>query len=559
MPAFVAPLAGYFSGRIGARPILVVGPRPDVAGARLARGHRDADRPVHRLRAAVHRQRHRHGHVLRADRQPRPVRRSAGGGGQGVGREQRHPRGRRRVRGRRAGVRVLGQRLVREPAGLRRRHGPGRVAGGRGRRRGGGRRTRHPALGGVGRAAQRRRAAAARGGSPAARPADPSPLPGRRQGTSPPAASLLSGTPCDPTDYTYTHAYHNSHRTKVTMWPCRTRPSTSPMETSSSTSGPRSSPAATSPRRSPARSSATSTSRRASARASTTSSSAWASAPGARSGSPAILVGEWVDSQRPSAPTTTASGAAARASTSSTSSAQPEWWAVDAEGKPAGWRGYLGIGDVRYGSRAQGVDPRGRRDPRRAPRQGSARALRHGRALRAPADRGGARHLSPAPPGAGPGRCAMTAQTQRPRPAPPRSPRPRRRPPSRSAASASRTASRSSSTASTSTSPRAPCSRCSGPNGAGKTTAIHILSTLISADAGEVRVGGFDVAARAERRPRPDRPDRPGLGGRRPVHGRGEPAPDGRPLPPRQGARAGGGSRSCSSGSTSSTPPTSPR
>jgi ABC-2 type transport system ATP-binding protein len=33
-----------------------------------------------------------------------------------------------------------------------------------------------------------------------------------------------------------------------------------------------------------------------------------------------------------------------------------------------------------------------------------------------------------------------------------------------------------------------------GPNGAGKTTAIHILSTLISADAGEVRIGGHDVA-----------------------------------------------------------------
>jgi ABC-2 type transport system ATP-binding protein len=33
-----------------------------------------------------------------------------------------------------------------------------------------------------------------------------------------------------------------------------------------------------------------------------------------------------------------------------------------------------------------------------------------------------------------------------------------------------------------------------GPNGAGKTTAIHILSTLISVDAGEVLVGGHDVA-----------------------------------------------------------------
>jgi EXLDI family protein len=28
----------------------------------------------------------------------------------------------------------------------------------------------------------------------------------------------------------------------------------------------------------------------------------------------------------------------------------PEWWAVNSEGKPAGWRGYLGIGDVKFGS-----------------------------------------------------------------------------------------------------------------------------------------------------------------------------------------------------------------
>ncbi len=29
----------------------------------------------------------------------------------------------------------------------------------------------------------------------------------------------------------------------------------------------------------------------------------------------------------------------------------PDWWAVDAEGKPAGWRGWIGVGDVRYGSK----------------------------------------------------------------------------------------------------------------------------------------------------------------------------------------------------------------
>ncbi|MFJ7949864.1 ABC transporter ATP-binding protein, partial [Streptomyces sp. NPDC096354] len=34
-----------------------------------------------------------------------------------------------------------------------------------------------------------------------------------------------------------------------------------------------------------------------------------------------------------------------------------------------------------------------------------------------------------------------------------------------------------------------------GPNGAGKTTAVKILSTLISTDAGEIRVGGHDLAA----------------------------------------------------------------
>jgi ABC-2 type transport system ATP-binding protein len=33
-----------------------------------------------------------------------------------------------------------------------------------------------------------------------------------------------------------------------------------------------------------------------------------------------------------------------------------------------------------------------------------------------------------------------------------------------------------------------------GPNGAGKTTMVRILSTLIRADAGEIRVGGHDVA-----------------------------------------------------------------
>jgi ABC-2 type transport system ATP-binding protein len=37
-----------------------------------------------------------------------------------------------------------------------------------------------------------------------------------------------------------------------------------------------------------------------------------------------------------------------------------------------------------------------------------------------------------------------------------------------------------------------------GPNGSGKTTTVQILSTLIRPDAGEVQVGGFDLATSAE-------------------------------------------------------------
>ncbi|WP_435177338.1 ATP-binding cassette domain-containing protein [Actinacidiphila sp. bgisy145] len=37
-----------------------------------------------------------------------------------------------------------------------------------------------------------------------------------------------------------------------------------------------------------------------------------------------------------------------------------------------------------------------------------------------------------------------------------------------------------------------------GPNGAGKTTAVKVLSTLVAADAGHVRVGGHDVVAGAQ-------------------------------------------------------------
>ena len=124
---------GYFSGRIGARPILVAGPRADVDRARA--GSRPIAAPTAPYIAfvpAVHRQRHR-AWACSSPRSPTSSCRPSGREeeGKASGREQRDPRGRRRVRRRRAGVRVLGQRLVREPAGLRRRAGPGGLASGR--------------------------------------------------------------------------------------------------------------------------------------------------------------------------------------------------------------------------------------------------------------------------------------------------------------------------------------------------------------------------------------------------------------------------------------------
>jgi oleandomycin transport system ATP-binding protein len=38
-----------------------------------------------------------------------------------------------------------------------------------------------------------------------------------------------------------------------------------------------------------------------------------------------------------------------------------------------------------------------------------------------------------------------------------------------------------------------------GPNGAGKTTAVRILATLLKADSGSARIGGYDVASDAEK------------------------------------------------------------
>ena len=66
-----------------------------------------------------------------------------------------------------------------------------------------------------------------------------------------------------------------------------------------------------------------------------------------------------------------------------------------------------------------------------------------------------------------------------------------------------------------------------GPNGAGKTTTVRILSTLIAADGGDVRIAGHDVVQRARRGPSRHRRHGPVLRGRQALHRRGEPPADG--------------------------------
>ena len=63
----------------------------------------------------------------------------------------------------------------------------------------------------------------------------------------------------------------------------------------------------------------------------------------------AVLVGEWVDSRDKRAPHFRVWRGRGGKFVLHVER-QPDWWAVDSEGKPAGWRGTFGIGDVRYGS-----------------------------------------------------------------------------------------------------------------------------------------------------------------------------------------------------------------
>ena len=194
---------------------------------------------------------------------------------------------------------------------------------------------------------------------------------------------------------------------------CRTRRSTSPMGTCRSTSARRSSPATTSPPRSPRRSVATSTSRRASARASTRSSSESGSGKGRKVRFTGVLLGEWVD-------TIDSRVERFRVYRGRTGKfvlhveRSADFTMVDA-GRQAGRLARLSRHRQRQlRQQRRRVDPRGRRDARRAPRAHPATALRHGRRRARAAGGRGPRHLSRRPRARRAGRGAMTTTDTRP-------------------------------------------------------------------------------------------------------------------------------------------------
>ncbi len=125
---------------------------------------------------------------------------------------------------------------------------------------------------------------------------------------------------------------------------CRTRRSTSPTETSPSTSARRSSPATTSRPRSLLPSVATSTSRRAGEEGFDEIIVRVGPGKGRKVRFIGVLLGEWVNTSSSRVETF-------RVYRGRTGKfvlhieRSPDYTMVDAEGKPAGWRGYLGIGE----------------------------------------------------------------------------------------------------------------------------------------------------------------------------------------------------------------------
>jgi MFS family permease len=133
MPIFIAPLAGPLRPD---RRAAADGDRARAAVDRpgVARVDHGSERRVWTARARVRDLGDRDGALLRPRGERRPLQRAQVGGGEGIGRQQRHPRAWRRLRSRRARVDLLPLRRLRVARGLRRRPHAGDL-GRRGSRR----------------------------------------------------------------------------------------------------------------------------------------------------------------------------------------------------------------------------------------------------------------------------------------------------------------------------------------------------------------------------------------------------------------------------------------
>ena len=100
MPMIVAPIAGAISDRIGGHRLMAAGLALQAIGLAWIAAITTPTTALHQHRAPVHRLRDRHGALLRAGRERRPLVRPPDRAGAGLGREQRDPRARRRARGR---------------------------------------------------------------------------------------------------------------------------------------------------------------------------------------------------------------------------------------------------------------------------------------------------------------------------------------------------------------------------------------------------------------------------------------------------------------------------
>ena len=98
MPIFVAPIAGALSDRIGGRPLMGTGLALQAIGLGWMAAIGSPTTPYSDVRHPVHPLGRRHGALLRPGRERRPLVGQAGGRGQGLGRQQRDPRARRRLR-----------------------------------------------------------------------------------------------------------------------------------------------------------------------------------------------------------------------------------------------------------------------------------------------------------------------------------------------------------------------------------------------------------------------------------------------------------------------------